>query len=540
MSSSSYMHNPLIHRDRRLGRSESDWVRSFDCEDMTVLIVCRGPIRREALDVFEEMGMTRAGILLSEKDSIVYPRALAPELRRLDPSRVHSVSDYTGASKEGRAERIRQIIEIAKVNGYDYVFAGYGFNRSHSAGYALVAFQTGYLKAHYPAEYMAAVLTHNLSDIKKITFFIDECRRQNIQVLGPDINESDLNFMVNEKGEIRFGLAAIKNVGESAAMSIIQEREENGHYQTIFDLAKRINLRSVNKRSFEALAMAGAFDGFENTHRAQFFYRENTEDSIFLEKILKHAADYQQQQNSSQVSLFGDAEEIEIKDPEMPVCDPWTKLEQLKNEKEVTGFYMSGHPLEDFKMEMDNFCNITINEIKNNLGRYKNRNITFAGIVTAVNNRTSKTGNQFATFVMEDFTDYFQFILFSEDYLKLKHFLIEGTSLLVKAKVISRNNNYRDQLDVKINDITLLSEALEKLTNEIILKVSLNALNEDMVDKFTELTKKEHGKCHLKFQVSDEENNVSVELPSQKITVNPISFLKHITEIEEISFKLVN
>ena len=417
-------------------------------------------------------------------------------------------------------------------------FAKYGFNRSHSAAYSVIAYQTSYLKAHYPAEYMAAVLTHNLNDIKKITFFIDECHRQDLPVLGPDINESDLNFMVNSKGEIRFGLAAIKNVGENAALAIIEEREKNGPYKSIFDLTKRVNLRAVNKRSLEALAMAGAFDGFENTHRAQFFYRENTEDTIFLEKIVKHATNYQQHQNSSQASLFGDMEEIEIKDPEMPQCDPWTKLEQLKNEKEVTGFYMSGHPLEDFKIEIDNFCNININEIKNNIGKYRNKNITFAGILTSVNHRTSKTGNPFATFTLEDFTDFYQFILFSEDYLKFKHFLVEGSSLLIKARILPRNNKNRDQLDVRINNIMILSEAMERNTHEILLRLSLDAITEEFINRIAETVKNTTGKCRIKFQVTDPEDNTEVTLPSGNTTVGASGFIRGIRDIEGVDFKL--
>ncbi|MCD4697654.1 MAG: DNA polymerase III subunit alpha, partial [Bacteroidales bacterium] len=415
-------------------------------------------------------------------------------------------------------------------------FAKYGFNRSHSAAYSLIAYQTAYLKAHFPAEYMAAVLTHNLKDIKKITFFIDESKRQNIPVLGPNVNESDLNFMVNNKGEIRFGLAAIKNVGENAAKSIIEEKEKNGIYKSIFDFSKRVNLRSVNKRSMEALALAGAFDSFENTHRAQYFYRENTEDTIFLEKIAKYAATYQEKQNSSQVSLFGDIDEIEVMDPDMPKCDSWTKLEQLKKEKEVTGFYMSGHPLEDYKIEMANFCSVTINEIKNNLANYKNKTITFAGILTSINHRTSKTGNQFATFTLEDFTDFNSFILFSEDYLKLKHFLVEGSSLLVKAQVALRNNKNRNQWDIRISSIMLLSEAMEKLTKGITLQIPLSGITEDFVEGLTETIKKSEGKCSLKFQVTDTEDNTNIEMPSKKYTVGASEFLREISEYPNVTY----
>ncbi len=416
-------------------------------------------------------------------------------------------------------------------------FAKYGFNRSHSAAYSVIAYQTSYLKAHYPAEYMAAVLTHNLNDIKKITFFIDESKRRGIPVLGPDVNESHLNFMVNEKGEIRFGLAAIKNVGESAAQNIIEEREKNGHYFSIFDFAKRVNLKSVNKRSFEALAMAGAFDSFENTHRAQYFYRENTEDSIFLEKVVKYANEYQIQQNSSQVSLFGDSDEVQMVDPSLPECTPWTKLEQLKNEKDVTGFYMSGHPLEDYKSEIDHFCNVTITDLKNDKEKFKNKQVTFAGILTAVNHRTSKTGNPFATFTMEDFNDFDNYILFSEDYLKMKHFLVEGQSLLVKAKVTERN--YKNgQLDIRISSIMLLSEAMERNTKEILLKLKLEQISDEFIVQLDKLLKESPGSCKLKFQVSDPEDHIDVNLPAAKLSVGASQFLRGISSIPELEYAL--
>jgi DNA polymerase-3 subunit alpha len=416
-------------------------------------------------------------------------------------------------------------------------FAKYGFNRSHSAAYSVIAYQTAYLKAHYPAEYMAAVLTHNLNDIKKITFFVDECQRQGINVLGPDVNESDLNFMVNAKGEIRFGLAAIKNVGESAARSIIEEREKGGAYSTVFDFVKRVNLRSVNKRSLEALAMAGAFDSFENTHRAQYFYRENSEDSIFLEKIIKWGSTYQEKQNSMQVSLFGDSDEIEVKDPDLPQCDPWTKLEQLKHEKDITGFYMSGHPLEDFKIEMDHFCNINIFELKNNMQKHKNKPLKFAGMITSVNHRTSKTGNKFATFVIEDFTDQNQFILFSEEYLKMKHFLVEGNSVLVNARIATRNR-HTDTLDIRINKMTLLSEALEKETKEIELLLNLSSITDETVNNLSKLVAEFKGTCSVKFQIYDREDKIAINMPAPKIKVAPSLFLRNLAKVPDVGFKL--
>lgn len=417
-------------------------------------------------------------------------------------------------------------------------FAKYGFNRSHSAAYSLIAYQTAWLKAHYPAEYMAAVLTHNLTDIKKITFFVDECHRQNIEVLGPDVNESYLNFMVNEKGEIRFGLMAIKNVGENAAQSIIDERNHKGTYVSIFDFSKRVNLKSVNKRSMESLAMAGAFDCFADTHRAQFFFRENSEDTIFLEKIIKHAGDFQVQVNSAQVSLFGDLASVEVREPDMPQCTPWTKLEQLKNEKEVTGFYMSGHPLEDFKLEIDRFCNTNLTEIKNNRESLRNKNLTFAGILTTVSQRTSKSGNAFATFILEDFSDSEQFILFSEDYLKMNHFLVEGSSLLVKANVQPRNLRNKDQLDVRISGISLLSEAIDKFTNEITIEIPCTVIREDFIKEISEIITTHEGKCKLTFQITDPETKTNVELKLTKKGIIASELTRFLSGMPDLTFRL--
>ena len=334
--------------------------------------------------------------------------------------------------EEEKAKEVFQMMER---------FAEYGFNRSHSAAYSMIAYQTAYLKAHYPAEYMASVLTHNLSDIKKITFFIDESKRRGIPVLGPDVNESSLKFVVNKNGSIRFGMAAIKGVGEAAVEALLEERSNNGPFKDVVDMVTRVNLRSVNKRCFEALAMSGAFDSFENSHRAQYFYRENSDDSIFLEKIIKHGNNIQERQNASQVSLFGGMDEIQMPTIELPKCETWTKIEQLKNEKTVTGFYMSGHPLDDYRIEMENFCDIQIGQISTNQKAYKNKNITLAGMITSVTHRTTKSNKPFGTFTIEDFDDSMQLAIFSEEYLKLRHFLVEGNFVLIKAKVQNRYNS---------------------------------------------------------------------------------------------------
>ncbi len=415
-------------------------------------------------------------------------------------------------------------------------FSKYAFNKSHSTCYAYISYKMAYLKMHYPAEFMAAVLSRNINDIKKITFFIEECKRHNISVLGPDVNESELRFTVNKKGEIRFGLEAIKGVGEAAANELIEERKNNGLYKDFFDMTKRVNLRSVNKRALESLASAGAFDSF-GAHRAQYFYKENEKDTEFIEKIIKHAGIFQNRKNSLQKSLFGDIEEIKIENVKFPECDEWSKLEKLKKEKQVTGFYISGHPLDNFKIEINNFCNVKIIELKNNLELLKNRNIAFAGIITKVAHKSTKNGTPFASFIIEDLSDSMQLAMFSEDYLKMRHFLVEGTPLFIRARVRNRYNSM-DQFEVKINEVNLLSEILNKFTKNITLMISLSDINEDKIKNISNLVLSHKGKCKLKFQINDFVNKISLVMPSKKYKVNCSEFIKSIENFQNIKYKL--
>jgi DNA polymerase-3 subunit alpha len=270
-------------------------------------------------------------------------------------------------------------------------FAQYAFNKSHSTCYAFVAYQTAYLKAHYPGEYMASVLTHNLSNIDKITFFMDECKRIGVPVLGPDVNESGYQFAVNKAGQIRFGMGAVKGVGENAVHSIVEERTANGPFKSIFDLVRRINLRAANKKTFESLAYAGGFDSL-NIHRATYFFTETNESGNFLEKTIRYGNSHQEGANSSQVSLFGESSDAEMPEPKIPICEAWSNLEQLKYEKEVVGFFISGHPLDTYKLEIDNFCIHSVSDTKK-IEENKNKDLVFGGIVTGVHHGVTKTGN---------------------------------------------------------------------------------------------------------------------------------------------------
>ncbi|MGB8703956.1 MAG: DNA polymerase III subunit alpha, partial [Gillisia sp.] len=269
-------------------------------------------------------------------------------------------------------------------------FAAYAFNKSHSTCYAWIAYQTAYLKAHYPAEYMAAVLSNNMNDIKQVTFFMEECKRMKLNVLGPDVNESYYKFSVNKQNAVRFGMGAIKGVGAGAVATIVENRKgEKGPYRSIFDMAKRIDLRAANKKAFENLALAGGFDGFGN-HRAQYFHDEG-DGVTFLEKAIKYAAKFQENENSSQVSLFGEASDVQIPEPVVPPCEEWGTMEKLKREKEVVGIYISGHPLDDFKAEMHYFCTGKVGEFRK-LENILNRELSFGGVISEVQHRTSKTG----------------------------------------------------------------------------------------------------------------------------------------------------
>ncbi|MBE0638536.1 MAG: DNA polymerase III subunit alpha [Bacteroidales bacterium] len=416
-------------------------------------------------------------------------------------------------------------------------FANYAFNKSHATCYAYLSYRMAYLKANYPAEFMAAVLSRNLSDITKITFFIDEVKQMGINVLKPDVNESDLKFIVNKRGDIRFGMGAIKGMGTSVAEAIIDERNANGPFSSIFDFAQRINLKVVNKRSFEALAMAGAFDSFENLHRAQLFHRDNTEDSIFIEKLIRYAQKFQEQKNSPQVSLFGEMTEITIEDPKLPESKPWSNIEQLKNEKEVTGFYITGHPLDDYKLEMKHFTNCTIADFKENLQKYSGRALAFGGMVISTSHRVTKEGKPWGLFTIEDFDSTYEIRLFSEDYLKYKNYLMDGFFLLISAQ-IQKRYKADDEFELRIIDLQLLQDVIEKRVKNIKLLINIEDLNPDLVDSIFDQAGKHKGNCKLHFQVIDAAEKLRLNFNNGAISVSPATFLKWIAKTSDVDYVL--
>jgi DNA polymerase-3 subunit alpha len=396
-------------------------------------------------------------------------------------------------------------------------FASYAFNKSHSTCYAFVAFQTAYLKAHYPAEYMAAVMTNNLSQIEKITFFLEECRRMGLTVLGPDVNESAFNFTVNKLGQIRFGLVAVKGVGDSAVDALAEERKKNGPFANVFDLCKRVPGRLLNKRTLESMALGGAFDCFTGTHRAQYFQVDPKDGMNGLEKAVRYGAALANDGQQAQASLFGDMPEENITEPQLPAAPEWSKLEQLRKEKEVVGFYISGHPLDGFRFEIKQFCNTSVEQL-NRVDELKNRDLTFPGIVVDIEERMTKTGKPFGFFNIEDFTGNYRLALFGEDYGKFKHLLVKESLVFVRARVQSRFANSSD-LEIKVIGMEFLKDAADKMVKMVNLKMRLRDVKTGKVDLIESLLKEHQGKTPFKIQIYDQENGVNLAFESMKFKV---------------------
>ncbi|NNM18557.1 MAG: DNA polymerase III subunit alpha [Croceitalea sp.] len=420
-------------------------------------------------------------------------------------------------------------------------FASYAFNKSHSTCYAYIAYQTAYLKAHYPAEYMAAVLSNNMNDIKQVTFFMEECKRMGLDVLGPDVNESYYKFAVNKDNAVRFGMGAIKGVGRAAVESIVEERKNNGPYSSVFDLAKRVDLRAANKKAFENLALAGGFDSLSNAHRAQYFHDEG-DGVTFLEKVIKYGAKFQENENSSQVSLFGDASEVQIPEPTIPPCNDWATMEKLRREKEVVGIYISGHPLDDFKKEITAFCNTSVSVFKAELQPYVNRELSFAGVITDVQHKTSRNGKGWAIFTLEDYTDTHEFKIFSEDYLKFRHFLMINSFAYIKVFVregwVNRETGQKGEPRLQYNDFKQLQDVMDAYAKKLTIKLNIAALQEKRIKALKDTLRSFKGKHPLNFIVYEMEEEIKLNLSSRKQKVNITSELLSTLEEQDVHYKL--
>ncbi|TYC08440.1 DNA polymerase III subunit alpha [Bizionia gelidisalsuginis] len=418
-------------------------------------------------------------------------------------------------------------------------FASYAFNKSHSTCYAWIAYQTAYLKAHYPAEYMAAVLSNNMNDIKQVTFFMEECKRMKLDVLGPDVNESYYKFSVNKDYAVRFGMGAVKGVGHGAVMTIVNNRKE-GDYKSIFDLTKRIDLRAANKKAFENLALAGGFDCFSDTHRAQYFHKEGSE-LTFLEKAIRYGAKHQENENSSQVSLFGGASDVQIEEPEVPPCDTWGTMEKLAQEREVVGVYISGHPLDDFRTEMKSFCSGTISYFRD-LAPHVNKDITFGGVVTDVQHRVSKQGKGWALFTIEDYTDSYEFRIFGEEYLKHRHFLMINSFVHVKVFVregwVNRDTGKKSDPRLQFNSFQLLHDVMDKYVRKLSIQLNIRELEAPKIQKLKGLIAMHPGSHLLDFVVYDNKEQIKLEMTSRRQKVKVSQELLDALEEQQVFYKL--
>lgn len=416
-------------------------------------------------------------------------------------------------------------------------FAQYAFNKSHSTCYSLLAYQTAYLKANYPAEYMAAVLTHSQNNLDSVTFFIEECRNMGIKVLGPDINESGVYFAVNAQGEIRFGLGAIKGAGESGVEAVIQEREQSGPFKDIFDFAKRVVNRAVNKKTFECLALSGAFDCLGNIHRRQYIYAKEG-DSSLLEKAIKFAAKAQLQAQSAQASLFGGDKDEAMPKPRIEYVEPFTEIEKLNLEKEVVGIYISGHPLDNFKFEMDSFCNAGCSQL-NELEPLLGRELKLAGIVSSVEHRVTKTGKPFGKFSIEDFTGNGNLVLFGEDYLKYKNFLNTGWFLFMEGMVIKQTWG-QQQIEFKVRSISLLNDVAANKTKALQIKINSSELTPSVIGNLASICQEYTGSVPLHIRIGDPTENIYTEMISRKFRVNPVNeMVKKIKKVGDLEVHAV-
>ncbi|PQJ20514.1 DNA polymerase III subunit alpha [Nonlabens tegetincola] len=402
-------------------------------------------------------------------------------------------------------------------------FASYAFNKSHSTCYAWIAYQTAYLKANYPAEFMAATLSNNMNNIKDVTKFMDECRRMGLDVLGPDVNESNYKFTVNKEGAVRFGMGAVKGLGHGAVMTIIENRKD-GPYKSIFDLGKRIDLRAANKKSFEALALSGGFDSLGGENRSLYFHAADN-GQTFLEQVIKYAQKYQENENSAQMSIFGEASEVQIPEPMLPVCESWGTMEKLKREKEVVGIYISGHPLDDYKKEMQFFCNSNLNAMKV-LPELVGKELTFAGVISSVSHMMSKQNKPWGMFTLEDYDESHEFRMFGEEYLKFRHFLIPNTFVHCKVTV---QQGWIDKKTGKPRDPRLsfiqmqqLQDVMQHAAKNLTLEFSLNEVLESKIQTLKKVLDKHSGEQFLYINIRDHEEKIALDMTSrmQKVSVN--------------------
>ena len=425
-----------------------------------------------------------------------------------------------------------KFIEGGKKNGHDpkvlekiwadwEKFASYAFNKSHATCYSWVAYQTAYLKAHYPAEFMAGNMSRCINDIGKITKLMSECQNMGIPCLGPDVNESQRKFSANKKGEVRFGLSAIKGMGDAAAINIIAEREKNGPYKDIFDFVQRVNLSAVNRKAFESLALSGGFDSFGI--KRESYFASNTKGDTFIETLLRYGQVYQTEQSSMQNSLFGDMGGVEITTPPVPETEPWSTMELLKKERDLVGIYLSAHPLDDYAVVLNHMCNLKCSQVgremdKKELAKFEE--LSFGGIVTAVSSRFTKTNKPFGIVTIEDFDGSGELALFGEEWTKWQSMLQEEYPVYITARCQQRFRNNLDAYDLVIKKIEFLTDVKDKSIDKFTIYIDSTMFKEAAMTDLETMLRSCQGHVPLYFNIHDTEHNTNIEMFSRNVTVD--------------------
>ena len=441
-----------------------------------------------------------------------------------------------------------KFIEGGKKNGHDpkvlekiwgdwEKFASYAFNKSHATCYSWVSYQTAYLKAHYPAEYMAAVMSRNLDNITEITKLMDECRAMNIPTLGPDVNESRQKFSANKKGEIRFGISAIKGVGGAAAEAIIKERESNGPYKTVFDFIQRVSLSSCNRKCIESLVLSGGFDCFTELRREDYFAK-NAKGEMFIDQLVRYGQLYQTEMMQQKYSLFGDDNAVEISTPAIIKGEPWSDIERLNKERDLVGIYLSAHPLDEYKVILDNLCNTSCQEMED-VSRLQGREqVVIGGIVTAVRQKYTKTGKPCGFVTIEDFDGSGVLALFGEDWGKWAGMFQIGSTVYINAELKQR---FRDSAlyDLKVTDVKYLQTVKDSTLTKITISVNTDKLDAQVVEELNEIINENPGKTQLFFQLRDSQGKNHVLLKSRSVSIDIRSrLLQYIEQQDGLEYKI--
>lgn len=455
-------------------------------------------------------------VMLLSRDLAGFTRGQSDELRKamgkkmIDKMNALKVKFMEGAQAKG----FGPVAKLEKIWNDWAEFAKYAFNKSHATCYSWIAYQTAYLKANYPAEFMAANLTRNKDDIGEVGKFMDECKNMGINVLGPNVNESDLTFTVNKEGNIRFGLGGIKGVGEGAVIAIINERNKGGKFKSIFDFVERVNLAACNKRTVESLALAGSFDEFEEEVKREQLFAENSKGEIVLEALIRYGNKYQADVSMTQNSLFGgDENTIEIAKPEIPFAPEWSALQKLNKERELIGMYLSAHPLDDYEFELNYICNATTADLKN-LESLQDKPLRIGGMVTAVRHGTSKAGNPYGILTLEDYKGAHEFALFGKNYVEFGKYMIKDLYLYIQAIVQEKGADYKykkptdnglpKELELKIQRIDIFNDVRDTLANKLMVSIPYQHIDDVFVDSFTGLIMDNKGGVNVYVQVLDD------------------------------------